>query len=340
MTSRQPLGIPGEWEFPVGTLPLPTLTEAAEGANDLEILAQNASVALFVDRAQAKRADFQVTVGNAPAITALCSRLEGIPLALELAAARAKALTPGQMLTQLEHRFDFLVSHQRDAEPRHHTLRAALDWSCDHLPTDVRRHYAAFSVFRGGWTIEAAEAVAETMSALHPLEQLRDLSLVEADEGPDGMRFRTLETVREHAAGILEEAELHALRRRHAAHFATFAERAEPGLIGPEQAAWLNRLEADHDNLRAAIDWCVSDSEHCDAETGLRLAAAAWRFWHIRGHLTEGRERLAAVLQRSESGGRTTHHAKALNASGVLAWNQGDYSAARSLYHQLSLIHI
>jgi predicted ATPase len=216
VTSRQRLGIAGEREFPVLPLPTPrqqpgpsTPQTTAQERLTPEQLAGFASVALFADRAPAARPDFEVTTGNGADVAALCRRLEGIPLAIELAAARAKALTPAQMLSQLDRRFDFLVSRQQDAVPRHRTLRAALDWSCDLLPAPVARFFGRLSVFRGGWTLEAAEAVGEVTAALalDYLEQLQDGSLVVAEEREGGMRFRMLETVRERAAEMLDDVE-------------------------------------------------------------------------------------------------------------------------------------
>jgi predicted ATPase/DNA-binding winged helix-turn-helix (wHTH) protein len=337
VTSRQRLGIAGEREFPLLPLPTPEKTDTPER------LAAFAGVALFVDRAQAARPDFQVTAGNGADVAALCRRLEGIPLAIELAAARAKALTPAQMLSQLDSRFDFLVSRRQDAVPRHRTLRAALDWSCALLPAPVARFFARMSAFRGGWTLEAAEAVGEVTAALalDYLEQLQDGSLVVAEEREGGMRFRMLETVRERAAEILDDVEAGAVGRRHADYFLRLAEEAEPQLLGALQVRWLDRLEAEHDNLRAALDFRRTDGGDGAAQAGLRLAGALWRFWSVRGHIIEGRERLAAELSRtvsSEEGEATREHAearaRALNGAGNLADHQGDYAAARSLYEE------
>ncbi len=354
VTSRQRLGIAGEREFPV--LPLPTPGDAHDEPAAPEQLAGFASVALFADRARAARPDFAVTTGNAADVAALCRRLEGIPLALELAAARSGALSPAQMLSQLERRFDFLVSRERDVAPRHRSLRAALDWSCALLPADLARFFAHLSLFRGGWTHEAAALVGAVTPAraLEYLELLQDGSLVLAREQRDGaMRFRMLETVRERAAELFREESADrraASGRRHAGYFLHLAEQAEPQLLGAQQADWLDRLEAEHDNLRAALTFCQSNGDGRAAQAGLRLAGALWRFWYIHGHVAEGRERLAAVLARTETSSagngddpqeddsqeqeRADARARALNGAGNLADHQGDYDAARAFYEE------
>lgn len=344
VTSRQRLGLAGEQEFSVLPLPTPDASNDA-GAAPERLAACFASVALFADRARAARPDFTVTTDNSADVAALCRRLEGIPLAIELAAVRSKALSPAQMLSQMERRFDFLVSRKRDAAPRHRSLRAALDWSCALLPADLARFFARLSVFRGGWTHAAAQVVGAVPSALalEYLEHLQDDSLVLAEERDGAMCFRMLETVRERAAELLDDAERAALERGHAAHFLRLAEEAEPQLLGAEQALWLNRLEAEHDNLRAALEFCRTNGDGLAAETGLRLAGALWRFWQVRGYLNEGRERLAAVLSQTLPPGTKNEaatgplleaRAKALNGAGNLADQEGDYAAARLFYEE------
>jgi predicted ATPase len=243
ITSRQVLNLTGEREFYVSPLPTPG------GEDTPEWLLRCPSVQLFVDRAQKVRPDFQVTPANAPAVSELCYRLEGIPLALELAAARVQVLTPVQMLAQLEHRFDFLVSRKRDEARRHQTLRAAMDWSYQLLSPELQRFFARLSVFRGGWTLEAAAAVASDewqvtsdespitshqspviSNALDTLAQLQECSLVQAEEAGAEMRFRMLETLREYAGEQLASEEQAALRERHADYFLHWVEEAEPKL--------------------------------------------------------------------------------------------------------------
>jgi len=323
VTSRQILGVQGEAEFVVGGLPTP------RGGAAPEELLRFPSVQLFVDRAQMAQPDFQITGRNAADVAQVCDRLEGIPLALELAAARAQVLTPARMLAQLEDRFSFLVSRKRDAIGRHRTLRAAVDWSYQLLPDELRRFFPRLSVFRGGWTVEAAQSVCEEPEALERLEQLRECSLVLADAGDDeaeGLRFRLLETLREFAWGELTSGEQAALHQAHAAYYLTLAEQAEPNVRGPDQGRWLGRLEDEHDNLRAALAWLGSADD--SAEAGLRLAAALSRFWAVRGYFAEGRARLAEAIGRDEAAGRTLARARALAGAGQLAVAQGDVAAA------------
>jgi non-specific serine/threonine protein kinase len=286
VTSRQRLLLDGEREFALP--PLATPKTEKYGDHTPESLLAYPSVALFVSRAQAARPDFALTPRNAEAVARLCQRLEGIPLALELAAAWTQTLTPAQMLERLERRFDLLVSRRRDAPGRHATLRATIEWSWGLLPPDLQRFFAQLSVFRGGWTLEAAEAVTGDPNALLYLTELRERSLVVSDEedleeeppcDPDapvenapvvtatteeaaaGMRFRMLESLREFASERLNESgERAALAARHLAYFLRLAEAAGPHLRGPGQISWLRRLETDHDNLRAALDWSFRSS--------------------------------------------------------------------------------
>ncbi|HEX8958725.1 MAG TPA: BTAD domain-containing putative transcriptional regulator, partial [Solirubrobacterales bacterium] len=288
-TSRQVLGVDGEREFVVDPLPVPSGPVSAERLGLYE------SVRLFVDRAQAVKPDFQVTNGNAPAVAELCVRLEGIPLAIELAAARASVLSPTQMLYQLGNRFEFLVSRRRGVAERQRTLRAAVDWSYRLLSPDLQRFFARLSVFRGGCTVESAESVCEEPLALDALAQLRESSLVLTETCPTcgRMRFRLLETLREYAWGRLSAEEQSEIERRHAAHFDELAEQAEPYLTGPDQATWLAHLDAEHDNLRAALGWADRSGE---AEMRLRLAGSLWRFWSVRGYFAQGRRALEDAL--------------------------------------------
>jgi predicted ATPase/DNA-binding SARP family transcriptional activator len=364
VTSRQPLGIAGEQEFVLLPLPTPRRSEP------LERVTQYASVQLFLDRARAVRADFRLTEGNTPAVAELCDRLEGLPLALELAAARTGVLTPQQMLKRLAAsgpspagRFDLLVS--RRVSSRHRSLLAAIEWSYQSLSPELQRFFARLSVFRGGWTLEAAEAVCEAPDALDDLEQLRQCSLVYADEAglPEGaaMRYRLLETLREFAAQQLSAEEQAALGRRHAGYFLALVEQAEAALAlqGPERAQWLDRLEEEHDNLRAALDGSLAatDPERERCELGLRLAAALADFWFTRGFMSEGRERLAAAMARMARCPETTapdvHPCptlplvetdldlwiKALDGAGKLALAQSDFGAARALFEQRLALH-
>ncbi|HLK60608.1 MAG TPA: tetratricopeptide repeat protein [Chthonomonadaceae bacterium] len=356
VTSRRALELGSEHEFVVAPLPTPP----GEGAP--EQLSLYESVQLFVDRAQRVKPDFQLTPHNAGALGQLCASLEGIPLALELAATRAQVLSLSQMLAQLDRRFDLLVSRRRDMDTRHRTLRATLDWSYNLLSKPLQDFLTRLSVFRGGWDLAGAEAVCEADEplclasgpgmALDYLAQLRENSLVVAEEQGQEMRFRMLETLREYAGEKLRASSKEALLRdRHRDYFLGLAEQAEPHQVGPEQAFWLERLECEHDNLRATLEWCLQTQEGGDrpqeatsgeeagslrpsVEAGLRLAGALWRFWSTRAHWREGRSYLSELLGRAEAQSRTAARAKALNGAGMLAYEQGDYGIARAQYEE------
>jgi len=373
VTSRRPLDLPGEQEFPVPSLPTPDI-EPQRVSEPLTThpspltppdLMQFASVQLFVDRAQARRADFQITPGNAASVAALCAQLEGVPLAIELAAARARVLTPAQMLERLNERFNLLATQRADKGERHRSLWAAIDWSYRLLPPELQRFFARLSVFRGGWTAEAAEAVCGSVAVgeygsqaptpphyhtptLDFLAQLRSHSLIHADEDVSEMRFRMLESLREFAEEQLSEEERAALADRHTAYFLNLGAQARPHLNGARQVEWLTRLETEHDNFRAVLERCLRKSRgECrepiekacasslstPAEQGLRLAEALARFWEIRGHFTEGREWLARALEQTCEE-RTVLRGKALIGAGHLAYSQGDYAEARALYEE------
>ena len=326
VTSRRRLALPGEREFSVPALPVPASIPPLSEP-DLETLARCASVRLFIDRTQAIRPDFQLTRRNAASVVGLCADLEGIPLALELAAARAQTLTPAQIWVQLAHRFELLTTRQADKDARHRSLWATIAWSVDLLPPDLRRFWACLSVFRGGGTTEAARAVTGEAQALECWTQLRERSLLLAEEGGAGMRFRLLESLRVFASEQLDSEEREALARCHAQYFLTTALASEPRLRGAEQAECLIQLEDDHDNFRAALDW----ADGHDPELALRLASALSFFWAIRGHLREGRARLEQALSRADDPPADLR-AKALHSSGVLAYWQSDHSAARTFY--------
>ena len=351
VTSRQPLSLPGEREVPVSPLPIPALEPPTPAPSLLTThLLGYASVALFVDRAQAARPEFQITPRNAEAIAAICEKLEGLPLAIELAAVRSKALTPSQILERLSDRFELLASRQSDKGERHRSLWAAIDWSYTLLPAGLQQLLARLSVFRGGWSLEAAETVCEEPAALDYLSQLRGHSLILAHESTTALRFGMLEAIREFAAeqtireergrtvspDVEEGWELAgtstALRNRHLAFFQAAAEEAETRESSSERSAWLEGMEIDHDNLRAALDWCLESP--AQSQAGLRMAGALWRFWHMRGYPSEGRTYLDAVLNREEARERTGERGQALNGAGVLAYIQGDYADARSYFDE------
>ena len=332
-TSRAPLRVRGEQTFPVGPLALPDRSQSADPA----ALTRVPSVALLVERAQATRPDFRLSGENAAAMAALCRRLDGLPLALELAAARLKLLAPAALLARLERRLDVLAGGPVDLPERQRTLRATLAWSHELLGATERVVYRRLAAFVGGGTVEAAEAVCLAVGApaaepgwdgevLAALTGLTDHSLVRGVDGGEGeARWAMLETVREYAAEqSAGSSEAEAMRRAHAEYYLAFAEAAEPELWGPGQLAWLARLEADHDNLRAALAWSM---EH-DAEAGLRLAASLWPFWRMHGHVSEGSRWLAQVLERAPGGG--VARVKALLGAAELAREHYDLAPARA----------
>ena len=324
VTSRRRLALPGEREFPVSPLPLP------EQGGSPEQAVRAASVGLFLDRAQAVRPDFQITRSNAAAVADLCRLLEGIPLAIEMVAARAQVLTPAQMRDRLEDRFALLTHRRGAGGDRHQSLWTALAWSCDLLGPDLQRFFARLSVFRGGGTAEAAQAVCEEPQALEFLTQLRERSLITLAESGAEMRFRQMETLREFAAEQLSAAQKTALRRRHSDHFREMADAAHPCLTGPDQAQWLDRLEADRENLHLALaEW---QADHQGVQESLQMAGSLWRFWAVRGHYAAGRERLTAALARP--GGTDNTRARAANGAGNLARAQGDYDAAEAHFSE------
>ena len=327
VTSRRRLALPGEREFPVPPLPL------ADSDGTAALIARAASTQLFVDRAQAAQPDFQLTPSNAAAVASLCRTLEGIPLAIELVAARARTLTPAQMSERLTQRFALLTSRRGDKGTRHRSLWAALEWSHSLLPPDLGHFFAGLSVFRGG-TAEAAQSVCEQPLALEFLTQLRERSLLTIEDAQVGnweeRRFRLLETLREFGTEHLPAEDRQPLARRHAEWFLHLAEDASPRLTGPEQARWLDRLEADHENLRRALAWWLADGDAVDE--ALRMTGALWRFWAVRGYYAEGRNWLEQSLARP--GGSAGARGKAANGAGNLASEQADYPAAASWYEE------
>lgn len=389
-TSRETLHLAEEHEYAVQPLRLPDLKQLP----DSEALAEYEAVALFLARARAVKFDFQLSAHNAAAVAEICARLDGLPLAIELAAAQSQLLEPQAMLTRLSNRLALLTRGMRNLPPRQQTLRGAIDWSYTLLSEAEQQLFRRLAVFAGGFTSEAVEAIctadfrednttrdvskpAEDASANlkskiinlksldvpHRLTQLVYKSLVrqsisllstegEGQGGGDslsrsagdqsaspppvgegwggGQRYTMLETIREYTLDKLTASgELEAIQTAHAAYYLTLAETAEPELRGANQAEWLTRLEQEHDNLRAAIAF----SQNHDPANAVRLAGALWRFWEIRGHLSEGRSILAAVLSRGEEAD-PIYRAKALNGAGNLAFWQGAYAVARQFYEQ------
>ena len=318
VTSRVRLRLSAEHVYPVSPFETP-----ASGA-DVDLLRRCASVALFEARAQAVRPDFAVTSANAGAVAEICSALEGLPLAIELAASHVDVLPPAAMRQRLGHRLQLLVGGARDAPERQRTLRATIDWSFELLDELEQRLFVRLAVFGGGCTIDAAESVCGDSDLVDRLASLAEKGLTRIEGSDDEPRFTMLETIREYALDRLRlSAEAPTLRRRHADYFLALAEEAEPHLVGVgDKEAVLDRLEREHDNLRAAADWLETTG---DSGGALRLAAALWRFWDLRGHLTEGRRRLEQVLRADAS--PTAARAKALSGAADMALTSGDIAS-------------
>jgi predicted ATPase/DNA-binding XRE family transcriptional regulator len=343
-TSRVPLPVRGAQEYVLAPLSLPP-----PDLRDPEAIGAYASVSLFLERAREVVPRLVLTAATAPILAELCRRLDGLPLAIELAAALVRLLPPQAMLERLGEAaslpagaLDLLGGGAWDRPERQQTMRAALAWSHDLLEPDEQVLFRRLAVFVGGWTADAAHTVAwgpnETVeNGTGILGVLAEKHLVRREAGPGkAERFTMLETTREYAAEQLEGAgdDAAAAQARHAVYYLELAERAEPELTGPDQARWLARLEAEHGNLRMALSWMERAGE---PESGLRLAAALWRFWYTRGYLTEGRARLAAALARAESAGAPElARARALFAAGVLASEQGEVIQAQA-YSEESL---
>ncbi len=342
-SSREGLGIAGEQTYRIPSLSLPD----ARQTQTLQTVTQYEAARLFVERACATLPTFTVTNQNAPALASICCRLDGIPLAIELAAARVRSLSVEEINSKLDNRFRLLTGGSRTALPRQQTLRALIDWSYDLLTAQEKTLLRRLSVFAGGWTLAAAEQVGagagdgeagdtagsiEEWEMLDLLTGLADKSLVLAQTAGESTRYRLLETVRQYARDrLMESGESADVRTRHGACYLALAEESRQHLAGPEQAHWLNTLEAEHDNLRQALTFYAEAREE-DAqagEKGLRLAAALHRFWWTRGHLHEGRESLCAVLAHPDVQEPGPARAEALNAAGTLAYKQSDYAPAR-----------
>jgi predicted ATPase/DNA-binding SARP family transcriptional activator len=326
ITSRQRLGIEGEREFPVPPLPTPVPPRTAAD------LAAFPSVQLFTDRAQLVRPDFQITARNAAAVGKLCYQLEGLPLALELAASWATVLTPAQMLAQMEDRFAFLVGRNTGRPLRHQTLHNAIESSYRLLNPELQRLFARLAIFRGGWTWEAAQQICAAPDTLRNLALLQEHSLVLTSESGNTMRFSMLETLREFAWTQLtpvEQAEIAALYAR---YFLRLAEEAAAALDTADQAIWLERLEAEHANLRAALAWYGSEAG--DVEMLYSLACALARFWFLHGYFQEGRKRLEEALACDAPTLPPQLRARALLESGTLAHFQGDNGVAMDCVRQ------
>jgi non-specific serine/threonine protein kinase len=345
-TSRAPLHVYGEHEYPVPPLALPDLARLP----DPQALARVAAVALLVERARAVRPDLQLTAQNAAAVAEVCVQLDGLPLALELAAARLKLLPPNALLARLGSRLDLLTGGARDRPARHQTLRAALAWSHDLLSAGEQRLLRRLAVFAGGWTLEAAEAVcaigAEDADGdggpprapliLDRLAALVDQSLLRETDQPDGEpRYTMLETIREYGLEQLEASgEGPATRRRHAEYYLGLLEAAGPEFQRAEQTAWVERLQGDFDNLRAALVWSREEARQGRAEgacRAVRTSQAVQWLWSVLGQFSEARRWLEWMIAASDDA-LTPARVNALNGAGFLAFAQGDYGRASALY--------
>jgi predicted ATPase len=334
VTSRAALHLYGEHEFPLPPLAMPN----ALATLPVEVLAGYPSVALFVQRAVAVKPDFQLTPQNASAVVEICARLDGLPLAIELAAARVKVLSPSSLLTRLASRLQLLTGGSKDMPQRQQTLRAAIDWSYDLLSAPEQKLFRRLSVFVGGCTLESVEAVCDTrgdlgLDLLDAMASLVDKSLAQQLDQPIGeSRFAMLETIREYASEKLEASgEYAATKRAHAAYCLVMAEEEVSDHCDAAGMGWEDHFQHEHDNFRAALEWLT---ETGNSEWGLRLGTALFRFWEIRYYLAEGRDRLGKLLKLEGTECATKVRMRALFAAGVLAGAQGDYASADALVNE------
>ncbi len=343
-SSREPLNIIGEVSYPVTPLPIPDLKEQVM----LSRLVQYESVRLFVERAQTLQPRFTLTDANADAVAQICNRLDGIPLAIELAAARVKLFTPEQIAARLDDRFRLLVGGSRTVLPRQQTLHALIEWSYDLLSPAECALMRRLSVFAGGWTFDAAEfvctqidnpelvepsdGISAPIDLLDALAQLVNKSLVVTDEGDRETRYHFLETIRQFAQDkLLESGEVVRVRNNHLNYFLAHANQAEPQLHGPEQVKWFDRLDIEEDNLRAAQAWALESNQ---VEKALELAAALWWYWYIRDHFGEAQERMSTTLARSAGEEPSEARLKVMIGLGFMQYAVGDLRAAKALLEE------
>lgn len=329
VTSRNILHIRGEHEYKVPPLDLP---DSQSFHND-QSLAQYASITLFIQRAKAAKSDFELNGENILTVVEICKKLEGLPLAIELAAARIKVLSPKDLLTRLDDQLKVLTSGAKDLPVRQQTMRNAIAWSYDLLDETEQKLFRHFSVFIGGATLEAIESICceNDVDIFETVLSLTDKSLLRRKESADGsFRFQMLEVVRQFSENKLREAgEDQLVRRNHAEYFLKLAEELEPKLRDAEQAKWLDLLEEEHGNLRAAFDYLFDfDVENC-----LNLSGAIHRLWSVHGHYTEGRSRVESVLDKGRNASKSAR-TKALIPAADLAWSQGDFEAAAKFYQE------
>ncbi len=327
-TSREALGIVGEEQFHVPSLSLPGATETSSPGR----LMKSEAVRLFVNRASLVRPMLFLTPENSGPISQICRRLDGMPLAIELAAARVKVSSVQHIAEHLVDRFTLLTNGSRTALPRQQTLRATIAWSYDLLPEDTRVLFRRLAVFTGGFTQDAARAVCSdeglaAHEAIAELSRLVDRSLVEVVQTGETERYRMLETIRQYARERLDECgEAAQLRDRHLEYFIAWMEELEPRLRGPEQIVWWDRIETERDNIRTALEWSLSGG---GAQSGLRLASAMYWFWYVRGNTAEELQWIEALLTATGSDMRTPWRAKALLVLYLFLWDRGDYASVK-----------
>jgi predicted ATPase len=332
VTSRAPLHLYGEHEFPVPPLALPDV----RAGRSIETLAKNPAIALFIERATAVKPNFELAKENAEAVAAICARLEGLPLAIELAAVRIKFLTPAAMEARLESRLQLLTGGAKDLPERQQTLRGAIDWSYSLLNAAEQTLFRRMSVFAGGCTLEGVEAVCNSKEDLEVdifegVASLVDKSLVQQIERPgEESRFSMLDTIREFGLeSLAASGEEQAMRKGHAAYCLVLAEEYATPSADRAQTDWVNLYEVENDNFRAALKWLIRTG---NGEWGMRLGTALFQFWDAREYLTEGRDQFDKLLKLEGAKGRTNTRARALFSAGVLAEQQGDYESASALF--------
>ena len=338
-TSREPLRLRSERLFPVPPLGVPPL----DAGLPLNAVSAAPAVVLFVQRAQDVQPDFRLVDETVRPVAELCRRLDGLPLAIELAAAHVTVLPPAALLTRMERRLDLLRARTQDAPARHQTLRAAIDWSHDLLSDQERAVFRRLAIFVGGCTLDAAEAVCQAggttgIDTLDELEALAHKGLVKSEDVEGQPHFAMLETIREYASEALERrGELAVVRKAHAAYYLQLAESTEPLLHGPEQLTWFRRLDREVANFRAALKWFAESQDEQIAEDALRLCGALWWYWHVRGDHAQARELVGSLLERPAAQRPTWGRARALATYGVMTWGTGDAAAALAL-HEESLV--
>jgi predicted ATPase/class 3 adenylate cyclase/Tfp pilus assembly protein PilF len=350
VTSRGSLNLAAEHIYEVPSLSLPQAGEPLDRGN----LSKYEAMSLFAERARAVKSDFSLTDDNVEAVAAICAQLDGLPLAIELAAARIKILSPQMMLSRLNSKLKLLTGGERDRPARQQTLRATIEWSFDLLNEDEKKLFRWLSVFVKGANLQAIEVIAtpdeygeefagvqldtdvlDTVSSLVSKSLLRQLPQRHAEDESAGARFGMLSTIREYGLEHLADSgEEGVIQARHARFFMTLAEEAEPHLRDSQQLAWLRQLETEHENLQSALAWTIQERH---VELGLRLAGALWRFWYIKSYLAEGRDWLMQLLSLSQTNDADRNspiRGKALNGAGSLIYNQGDYDLAQSLHEE------